>query len=131
MSESDDSSLNSVDLEPAGYHGNGYHDDSDTGMESMGSTENKRLSCSFCTEDQPEGSTANDLIRQLERLKSEVSALKTDKLDLLRQNVSCQRDIKKLKASEMKLQQDMTTASREITRLRSLVKDFGTELSTV
>ncbi|XP_037075467.1 LOW QUALITY PROTEIN: rap1 GTPase-activating protein 1-like [Pollicipes pollicipes] len=131
MSESDDSSLNSVDLEPAGYHGNGYHDDSDTGMESMGSTENKRLSCSFCADEQPDPSAASDLIKELERLKTEVSALKNDKLDLLRQNVTCQRDIKKLKANEMKLQQDMTTASREIARLRSLVKEFGAELSAV
>ena len=44
---------------------------------------------------------------------------------------TCRRDIKKLKANEMKLQQDMTSASREITRLRSLVKDFGAELSAV
>ncbi|XP_043222198.1 rap1 GTPase-activating protein 1-like isoform X2 [Amphibalanus amphitrite] len=134
MSESDDSSLNSVDLEPAGYHGNGYHDDSDTGMESMGSAENKRLSCSFCAEepsDAAAAAAASDMVKQMERLRAEVSALKNDKLDLLRQNVTCQRDIKKLKANEMKLQQDMTSASREIARLRALVKDFGTELSAV
>ena len=90
MSESDDSSLNSVDLEPAGYHGNGYHDDSDTGMESMGSAENKRLSCSFCAEepaDSAAAAAASDMVKQLERLRAEVSALKNDKLDLLRQNV--------------------------------------------
>ena len=87
MSESDDSSLNSVDLEPAGYHGNGYHDDSDTGMESMGSAENKRLSCSFCAEEPADSAAASDMVKQLERLRAEVSALKNDKLDLLRQNV--------------------------------------------
>lgn len=52
MSESDSSSINSIELENIQYT---HNDDSDTGMESMSSAEtpNKRvsLSCSFCMEE--------------------------------------------------------------------------------
>lgn len=63
-SESDDSSLNSVDL---------VYADSDTGLESMSSAETTLKSCPGCLEG--------------ESLRQEVTKLKCDKLDLLRQNV--------------------------------------------
>lgn len=63
-SESDDSSLNSIDL---------IYADSDTGLESMSSAETTLKSCPGCLEG--------------EQLRQEVTKLKCDKLDLLRQNV--------------------------------------------
>lgn len=97
ISESDDSSLNSEELEgsAASHHHHHFHkakcikpfkgsnEDSDTGLESMSSagTPNKR-SCSLCLEDESNAKT-ND------GLKHEINKLKCDKLDLLRQNVVC------------------------------------------
>ena len=63
-SESDDSSLNSIDL---------HYADSDTGLESMSSAETTLKFCVGCSEG--------------EMLRQEVTKLKCDKLDLLRQNV--------------------------------------------
>jgi hypothetical protein len=95
MSESDDSSLNSVELDNGGV----YNGDSDTGLESMSSAEtpHKRvsLSCSFCLDAAEAGSGEGGgagaieaaVARQLEALRQEVTRLKCDKLDLLRQNV--------------------------------------------
>ncbi|XP_049857059.1 rap1 GTPase-activating protein 1 [Schistocerca gregaria] len=106
MSESDDSSLNSVDLDAAVYV------DSDTGLESMSSAETPHKACSLCVEG--------------EALRQEVSRLKCDKLDLLQQNVTRQRDIKRLKEKEIQLQTDLAAASKEISRLRELLKNYGT-----
>lgn len=72
VSESDSSSLNSVELDAAVYA------DSDTGLESMSSAETPSKGCSLCLEG--EGKAA-------ESLRQEVTRLKCDKLDLLRQNV--------------------------------------------
>jgi len=96
LSESDNSSLNSIDLDTGGV----YNGDSDTGLESMSSAEtpHKPISCSFCTmegsgggtqEVCPEAASAVEaaVARQLESLRQEVTRLKCDKLDLLRQNV--------------------------------------------
>lgn len=91
MSESDDSSLNSVELDAGGV----YNGDSDTGLESMSSAEtpHKRvsLSCSFCLDGDAgageAGAVEVAVARQLEALRQEVTRLKCDKLDLLRQNV--------------------------------------------
>ncbi|XP_066994645.2 rap1 GTPase-activating protein 1 isoform X2 [Anabrus simplex] len=113
MSESDDSSLNSVDLDAAVYV------DSDTGLESMSSAETTHKTCSLCMDG--ESSSA----RQMESLRQEVTRLKCDKLDLLRQNVTCQRDIKQLREKELQLQSDLAAASKEILRLRDLLKDYG------
>ncbi|KAL0275628.1 UNVERIFIED_CONTAM: hypothetical protein PYX00_003426 [Menopon gallinae] len=101
-SESDDSSLNSVDLAYA---------DSDTGLESMSSAETTLKSCPGCLEG--------------EVLRQEVTKLKCDKLDLLKQNVTCQRDIKMLREKELQLQVDLANASKEILRLRELLKDYS------
>ncbi|XP_073993282.1 rap GTPase activating protein 1 isoform X4 [Rhodnius prolixus] len=103
VSESDCSSLNSVEMENGG--------DSDTGLESMSSSENK--TCSLCLEPAD--------------LAQEVTRLKCDKLHLLRQNVSCQREIKRLRERELGLQSELAAASREILRLRELLKDYSTK----
>jgi len=134
MSESDSSSVNSIELEHIAYV---HNDDSDTGMESMSSAEtpNKRvsLSCSFCME---EGGCSfamesDVLLKQMETLKQEINKLKCDKLDLLRQNVTCQRDIKKLKEREIRLQTEISASNKEVTRLKNLLKERGGEVSTV
>uniref|UniRef100_A0A1B6E835 Rap-GAP domain-containing protein n=1 Tax=Clastoptera arizonana TaxID=38151 RepID=A0A1B6E835_9HEMI len=121
VSESDSSSLNSVELDAAVYA------DSDTGLESMSSAETPNKVCSLCLE-------GNDGTRQAEALRQEVTRLKCDKLDLLRQNVTCQREIKRLRERELTLQSDLASASKEILRLRELLKEYsanGTEGSTV
>jgi len=113
LSESDDSSLNSVDLDAAVYV------DSDTGLESMSSAETPHKACSLCSENGEAGG------RQAEALRQEVTRLKCDKLDLLRQNVNFQRDIKRLREKELQLQSDLAAASKEILRLRELLKDYS------
>ncbi|XP_059478473.1 rap1 GTPase-activating protein 1 isoform X2 [Neocloeon triangulifer] len=139
LSESDDSSLNSIDLDTGGV----YNGDSDTGLESMSSAEtpHKPISCSFCMDGNgqqevcPEAASAveAEVARQLESLRQEVTRLKCDKLDLLRQNVTCQRDIKRLKEQEMQLQMDLHGASSELHRLRSVLRECvsGSESSAV
>jgi len=59
---------------------------------------------------------------QLDRLQSEVTRLKVEKLELLRQNVSAQREVKHLRERELQLQSDLSTASREIGKLRTGLK---------
>uniref|UniRef100_A0A1B6LDX8 Rap-GAP domain-containing protein n=1 Tax=Graphocephala atropunctata TaxID=36148 RepID=A0A1B6LDX8_9HEMI len=112
VSESDSSSLNSVELDAAVYA------DSDTGLESMSSAETPNKVCSMCLESGD--SKAADSLRQ------EVTRLKCDKLDLLRQNVACQREIKRLREKELALQSDLANASKEILRLRELLKEYTT-----
>lgn len=73
VSESDSSSLNSVDLDAVVYA------DSDTGLESMSSAETPIKVCSLCL-DSSDGKAA-------EALKQDVARLKNDKLELLRQHV--------------------------------------------
>jgi len=104
VSESDCSSLNSVELDAAPYP------DSDTGLESMSSAETPNKACSLCME-------PTDLAQ-------EVTRLKCDKLDLLRQNVNCQREIKRLRERELSLQSELTSATKEILRLREILKDY-------
>ncbi|KAK7793014.1 hypothetical protein R5R35_003563 [Gryllus longicercus] len=140
LSESDDSSLNSVELDAAGAYV-----DSDTGLESMSSAETPHKACSLCLEGEAAGAGAGAggggggaggpaqgpgggavaAQRQVEQLRQEVTRLKCDKLDLLRQNVTCQRDIKRLREKELQLQSDLAAASKEILRLRDLLKDYG------
>lgn len=59
---------------------------------------------------------------QLDRLQSEVTRLKVEKLELLRQNVAAQREVKHLRERELQLQNDLSTASREINKLRTGLK---------
>ncbi|XP_064537414.1 rap1 GTPase-activating protein 1 isoform X1 [Drosophila montana] len=131
MSEtSDDSSLNSVDLDPMMGHldGGAAYIDSDTGLESMSSAEATTKACSLCLEGVQGtimgSSPSNETIMMIENLRQEVTRLKCDKLDLLRQNVTCQRDIKRLREREMSLQGDLAAAGREILRLRDLLKEY-------
>lgn len=77
MSESDSSSLNSVELDGLGMAG---AVDSDTGLESMSSAETPSgKPCSLCCDAQ------ND--SRVEGLRQDVTRLKCDKLELLKQNV--------------------------------------------
>lgn len=78
MSESDSSSLNSVELDGLGMAG---AVDSDTGLESMSSAETPSgKPCSMCCDTQNNDS-------RVECLRQDVTRLKCDKLELLRQNV--------------------------------------------
>ncbi|XP_054265950.1 rap1 GTPase-activating protein 1 isoform X2 [Macrosteles quadrilineatus] len=115
VSESDSSSLNSVELDAAVYA------DSDTGLESMSSAETPNKVCSLCLES-GEGKAADSL-------RQEVTRLKCDKLDLLRQNVAGQREVKRLREKELALQSELANASKEILRLRELLKDYTTASS--
>ncbi|XP_069175575.1 rap1 GTPase-activating protein 1 isoform X2 [Procambarus clarkii] len=130
LSESDDSSLNSMDID---CHPQPLNEDSDTGLESMSSAETPHklsLQCPLCGghEDGVCALHADPeiVMRQVETLKHEINKLKCDKLDLLRQNVTCQREIKKLKEKELKLGGDLSSANKEILRLQALLKDLGT-----
>lgn len=96
MSEtSDDSSLNSVDLDPMMGHidGGAVYIDSDTGLESMSSAEamsSTKAACALCLDGSQSlmgSSPSNETIVMVENLRQEVTRLKCDKLDLLRQNV--------------------------------------------
>lgn len=71
----------------------------------------------------------NAVAGQLTRLQDEISKLKVDKLELLRQNVAAQREVKRLRERELQLQSDLTTASREINRLRISIKQAGSSTS--
>ncbi|XP_065358183.1 rap1 GTPase-activating protein 1 isoform X2 [Calliphora vicina] len=135
MSEtSDDSSLNSVDLDPMMGHmdGGAAYIDSDTGLESMSSAEATTKACSLCL-DGSQGmmgsSPSNETMVMIENLRQEVTRLKCDKLDLLRQNVTCQRDIKRLRERELSLQGDLAAAGKEILRLRDLLKEYMPDLA--
>ncbi|VDL73305.1 unnamed protein product [Nippostrongylus brasiliensis] len=68
--------------------------DSDTGMESMSSTDqpSTRFSCTFCADDCHSAES-----KKLESLMMDIDRLSGEKSDLLRQNVTCKSDIKKLK----------------------------------
>ncbi|VVC41114.1 Hypothetical protein CINCED_3A016673 [Cinara cedri] len=115
MSESDSSSLNSVELDGLGMPG---AVDSDTGLESMSSAETPSgKPCSLCCDTQNNDS-------RVEGLRQDVTRLKCDKLELLRQNVNCQHEIKRLREKELVLQSELTSASKEILRLRELLKNY-------
>ncbi|XP_063702112.1 rap1 GTPase-activating protein 1 isoform X2 [Culicoides brevitarsis] len=124
MSEtSDDSSLNSVDLDP--MDAGATYIDSDTGLESMSSAEATTKACSLCLDGAPNLMPAGpEVFQQIDGLRQEVTRLKCDKLDLLRQNVTCQRDIKRLRERELSLQGDLAAAGKEILRLRDLLKEY-------
>lgn len=93
MSEtSDDSSLNSIELEPiiGPVDGGTILVDSDTGLESMSSAETSTKLCLMCKErsQSSKGTTSKNLAAlTVENLRQEITRLKCDKLDLLRHNV--------------------------------------------
>ncbi|CAL4078100.1 unnamed protein product [Meganyctiphanes norvegica] len=138
MSDSDNSSLNSMDLESPRCS---FNNDSDTGLESMSSLDllhnNKNDSSCLLCKDTESGlcrlhADPEVVFRQLNTLKHEVNKLKCDKLDLLRQNVTCQREIKRLKEKEIKQTSDLALSNQEISSLLMILKDFGTnQVSTV
>ncbi|XP_055859320.1 rap1 GTPase-activating protein 1 isoform X3 [Episyrphus balteatus] len=137
MSEtSDDSSLNSVDLDPIMGHldGGAAYIDSDTGLESMSSADATTKACSICLDGSQGvmggGSPSNESVVVIDNLTQEVTRLKCDKLDLLRQNVTCQRDIKRLRERELSLQGDLAAAGKEILRLRDLLKEYMPDAAT-
>ncbi|XP_053959716.1 rap1 GTPase-activating protein 1 isoform X2 [Anastrepha ludens] len=139
MSEtSDDSSLNSVDLDPiiGQIDGGAIYIDSDTGLESMSSAEalsSTKAACSLCLDGSQSlmgSSPRNETCVTIENLRQEVTRLKCDKLDLLRQNVNCQRDIKRLRERELSLQGDLAAAGKEILRLRDLLKEYMPDSAT-
>jgi septal ring factor EnvC (AmiA/AmiB activator) len=107
------------------------HDDSDTGLESMSSTDlhtntahfgnlghhhpqSSRNSCNCCPE-QDDQKRLDELVLSMERLKNE-------KTDLLQQNVTCKTDIKKLKQRQSMLSTELDKANDEIQRLRRMLK---------
>ncbi|VDM53100.1 unnamed protein product [Angiostrongylus costaricensis] len=89
--------------------------DSDTGLESMSSTDqpSTRLSCTFCTDDchSPDSKKLESLLMDIDRLSGEKS-------DLLRQNVSYWF----LFFRQSCLADELDRANEEIARLRRLVK---------
>eukprot|EP00095_Tigriopus_kingsejongensis_P011541 maker-scaffold33_size549341-snap-gene-3.3 protein:Tk11541 transcript:maker-scaffold33_size549341-snap-gene-3.3-mRNA-1 annotation:"hypothetical protein TcasGA2_TC006305" len=70
-------------------------------------------------------------LSQIDRFQEEISRLKVDKLELLRQNVSTQREVKRLRERESQLQSDLTVASREIQRLRLNLKGVEDKLKEI
>ena len=97
-SESDDSSLNSVEVEEQQTTGNGP------------------FISGAVTTVPIDGASPNAQNRE-SKLRDEISKLKGDKLELLRQNMSAQRELKMLREREVQLQTDLSMASREIQRL--------------
>lgn len=139
MSESDDSSLNSMDMDERRFSGShmgggrfgkrtsapslGISGSSVTLVNSTGFTFDPdcKSVISGAVTTIPVESGPN--VSQLDRLMEEVSRLKADKLELLRQNVAAQREVKRLRDRECQLQSDLTTASREIHKLRVSLKE--------
>ncbi|XP_053611065.1 rap1 GTPase-activating protein 1 isoform X4 [Plodia interpunctella] len=107
LDHSDDSSLNSVDLDPLGA----VYVDSDTGLESMSSAE-AGAGAGAARGEPPAAPRDAELLRQ------EVCRLKNDKLDLLKQNITWQNEIKCLREREMTLQAELAATAREVRRLR-------------
>ena len=105
-SESDDSSLNSVEVEENGGGGGGGSGQPGGGPYISGSVTTVPI----------DGASPNAQNRE-GKLREEVCKLKGDKLELLRQNMSAQRELKMLREREVQLQTDLSMASREIQRL--------------
>jgi len=113
-SESDDSSLNSVEVESD--HSNQVSHPIVVGSNPV---QGPYISGSVTTvpiEGVSPNANASGQTREI-RLRDEVSKLKGDKLELLRQNMSAQRELKMLRERETQLQNDLSMASREIQRL--------------
>uniref|UniRef100_A0A1I8EBA7 Rap-GAP domain-containing protein n=1 Tax=Wuchereria bancrofti TaxID=6293 RepID=A0A1I8EBA7_WUCBA len=97
--------------------------DSDTGLESLSSTEvvhSNRTPCSFCIDRQ--APLREEEVKRLNELLNDVEKLRTERMDLLRQNVTCKTDIKKLKERQSILAGDLDKANEEIARLRKMLR---------
>ncbi|VIO94722.1 Rap/ran-GAP family protein [Brugia malayi] len=97
--------------------------DSDTGLESLSSTEvvhSNRTPCSFCIDRQTP--LREEEVKRLNELLNDVEKLRTERMDLLRQNVTCKTDIKKLKERQSILAGDLDKANEEIARLRKILR---------
>ena len=138
MSESDDSSLNSMDMADAAVaamtaqaelnrrfshqhaplvgvtHTHSQHQQHNTG----GSSSNPHPVVSGAvTTISLDGSSLHQ-----DRQAEEMARLKHEKLELLRQNVAHSRELKSLREREAALQSDLAAAAREIQRLRLLLE---------
>lgn len=124
----DGSSMENEDHHPVCIHG----EDSDTGMESMSSTDlhtntahfghlnhhhpqSSRSYCNCCPDQTDDQKRLDELVNNMEKLK-------TEKTDLLQQNVTCKTDIKKLKQRQSMLSSELENANNEIQRLRRMLK---------
>ena len=107
-SESDDSSLNSVEVEEQ------------QGQNQLGPYISGSVTTVPIDGASPSSTgTRNETLSSKDgfKLREEVNKLKGDKLELLRQNMSAQRELKSLRERESQLQTDLSMASREIQRL--------------
>uniref|UniRef100_A0A913I4Q0 Rap-GAP domain-containing protein n=1 Tax=Strongyloides stercoralis TaxID=6248 RepID=A0A913I4Q0_STRER len=117
--------------------------DSDTGIESMGSSDihnhtygssinvirrqtNGSLTISL-SDASPQSSCArstadSDDLKKLDDLIHDVERLNVEKNDLLRQNVTCKTDIQKLKQRQSLLSNDLDKANEEILRLKKILR---------
>jgi len=136
MSESDTSSLNSMELENP-QHGNVRISPKKRASLPAFSqpTDGRMVLDPYCQEVVSGPVTmvtleGNAVAGQLTKLQDEISKLKVDKLELLRQNVAAQREVKRLRERELQLQSDLTTASREINRLRINLKQSNSTSSS-
>ncbi len=110
-SESDDSSLNSVEVEEQQQH-----------HQQLGPYISGSVTTVPIEGASPSNSSRNETPMSSKsdagfKLREEVNKLKGDKLELLRQNMSAQRELKSLRDRESQLQTDLSMASREIQRL--------------
>ncbi|EJD74531.1 Rapgap1 [Loa loa] len=97
--------------------------DSDTGLESLSSTEvvhSNRIPCNCCIDRQ--APLREEEVKRLNELLNDVEKLRTERMDLLRQNVTCKTDIKKLKERQSILAGDLDKANEEIARLRKMLR---------
>ncbi|XP_037875474.1 rap1 GTPase-activating protein 1 isoform X1 [Bombyx mori] len=130
---SDDSSLNSVDLDPlddkdwltCGKTAGGVYVDSDTGLESMSSAEAGAGCGAGAAGGRADGAAPP---RGDADLRQEVCRLKNDKLDLLKQNITWQNEIKNLREREISLQAELAAAAREVRRLREQQQSLSTTI---
>jgi len=143
VSESDSSSLNSMDLDELSRLRLGIRSQHHrTSVPTLGPSTSSSTLVNGCIPLDPEcsqvisgavttisldGSGARGLtastVTRLERQQEEVTRLKAEKLELLRQSVSAQREVRRLRDREAQLTSDLAAASREIHRLRSDLRE--------
>ncbi|CRK87723.1 CLUMA_CG001513, isoform A [Clunio marinus] len=115
MQESDKSSLDSVELNDC---------ECDRGFGSMSSSDQIKR------QNSEKSKNEQDVEKEADDLRQEVTKLKCEKLDLLQQNVVCQRTLKLHRERELNLKHDLSAASQEILRLRELLKHYQSSAMT-